>query len=281
MQRIDDYINKAHHLVPAPHILPQLMPYLNNPESDNSKVVEVISYDPSLTASVLRVCNSAFYSHGTSIDNLLQAVNRLGSLEVYRIVVAVTGAVTLSQGKKGQGIEATVLWAHSVATAVCAQSVAKDLGDDENKAFTAGLLHDVGKIILASAMEKPYDTLFVEASDSVALVGIERKQFGCDHAEVGGRLLEKWKFPAYMVAAIRFHHNPSVAKPHERLAACVYLGDSLAYFMGYGYGRHTQSLKDRDAVLAILNISPQQLPNYVEQCFATLKSVKALYKLES
>ena len=124
MLAVDDYINQAHHLVPAPHILPQLMPSFSNPNSDYTKIVDLISYDTPLTANVLRVCNSAYYSRGTATDNLLQAVTRLGSREVYNIVVAVASAATLSSNQKGHGVEGTELWTHSVATAVSAQSIA-------------------------------------------------------------------------------------------------------------------------------------------------------------
>jgi hypothetical protein len=84
------------------------MPFLSNPNSDNTKIVDLISYDTPLTANVLRVCNSAYYSRGTATDNLLQAVTRLGSSEVYKIVVAVTSAATLSSSQKGYGVEVGV-----------------------------------------------------------------------------------------------------------------------------------------------------------------------------
>jgi putative nucleotidyltransferase with HDIG domain len=280
MLAIDEYINKAHHLVPAPHILPQLMPFLSNPNSDNTKIVDLISYDTPLTANVLRVCNSAYYSRGTATDNLLQAVTRLGSSEVYKIVVAVTSAATLSSSQKGYGVEGTELWTHSVATAVSAQLIAKDLGDDENVAFTAGLLHDVGKIILAAAMESIYDKFVEETYNGSSLVEIESKLLGCHHAEVGGCLLERWKLPQHLVAAVRYHHAPVAAKPHERLTACVTLGNFIAYFMGHGYGHHALSLHGRDEAFAILKISPERLPHYMEQCFEKLKVVKSLYGLK-
>ena len=281
MLAVDEYINRAHHLVPAPHILPQLMPFLSNPNSDNTKIVDLISYDTPLTANVLRVCNSAYYSRGTATDNLLQAVTRLGSREVYNIVVAVTTAATLSSNQKGYGVEGTELWTHSVATAVSAQLIAKDLGADENVAFTAGLLHDVGKIILATAMESIYDKFKEETDSGSSLVEIESKLLGCHHAEVGGRLLERWKLPEHLIAAVRYHHEPTAAKSHESLTACVTLGNFIAYFMGHGYGHHALALNGRDEAFAILKISPERLPHYMEGCFEKLKSVKSLYGLKT
>ena len=281
MHTIDEYIQKAHHLVPAPHVLPQLLPLLNSIEVDNGKIVEIISYDTSLTGTVLRICNSAYYSRGTQIDNLLQAVTRLGMREVYRIVVAVTSAASLSAGQKGYGVEAADLWKHSVTTAVGAQLVAREAGEDENVAFTAAILHDVGKIILATAMEDLYEKFTQEANSGHSLVEIEEKLLGCNHAEVGARLLERWKLPEHLVAGVRYHHKPAATSDaHQRLAACVYLGNFIAYFMGNGYGHHALSLAGRDETLKILKLSAERLPQYMEECFGRLKQVKGLYNLK-
>ena len=277
MQTIDEYITKAHHLVPAPHVLPQLMPLLNRTDIDNSRVVEIISYNPALTASVLRVCNSAYFSRGTSIDNLAHAVTRLGFREIYQIVVAVTGAMTLSCPQKGYGVEAKELWEHSVTTAVAAQVIARDLGEDENIVFTAALLHDLGKIILANAMESLAPQFREEIGKGQSIMDVENKLLGANHAEVGAKLLERWNLPQHLVMAVRFHHHPSEAGTHQRLAACVYLGNFMAYFMGHGYGDHALSLVGRDDALRILKLESEKLPGYMEQCFERLKAVKSMF----
>jgi hypothetical protein len=126
MLSLDDYISKAHHLVPAPQILPQLLPLLNQPDIDSAKVVELISYNQSLTANVLRICNSAYYSRGTSIDNLQDAVTRVGFRQIYDIVVCIISSVTLARPQKGYGVEANALWDHSVTSALAAQVIAQE-----------------------------------------------------------------------------------------------------------------------------------------------------------
>ena len=135
--RIDEYISKGYHLASAPHILPRLMPLLNRVDTDNNQVVELISYDTPLTANVMRVCNSAFYSRGTPINSLAQAVTHLGSREIYRIVVAVACASTLSANRRAYGVQSTDLWLHSVVTAIAAQLVAHEAGEDADIIFTA------------------------------------------------------------------------------------------------------------------------------------------------
>ncbi len=281
MATVDEYISRARHLVPAPDVLPQILPLLNQPDIDNSKVVNLISYNQSLTANVLRVCNSAYYSRGTSIDNVQQAVTRIGFRQVYEIVVSVVSAVSLAKPQKGYGVEASELWDHSVTSTLAAQLVAKDTGSDEQVVFTACLLHDVGKIVLSVALEDMRDKVIVETEkNGLCTYEVEMKLLGVNHAEVGARLLELWKLPDNLVAAVRYHHTPSLAKQHEKLAAAVYLGNFVAYFMGHGYGRHSLDLKARDQTLKVLNLKAEALPGYMNASFEKLKAVKHLYNIK-
>lgn len=278
MVDVNEYIQRAHHLVPAPPVLAQLLPLLNRSDADNSKVVELISYNPTLTAGVLKVCNSAFYSRGTPIDNLQNAVTRLGSKQLTNIVVTVTSAATLSRPQKGYGVEAGQLWDHAVTTAVAAEYVAKDLQIDDQVVFTAALLHDLGKIVLSVALEEMYEKVVHETEhNSLSPLEVEMKLLGVTHAEVGGRLLEIWKLPPNLIAAIRHHHQPSAAGEHQRLASCVYIGNFIAYFMGHGYGRHSLDLRARDETLKILGLTAEQMPGYMEKSFERLNAVKHLY----
>jgi putative nucleotidyltransferase with HDIG domain len=280
MQTLDEYIRATHHLVPAPVVLPQLLPLLNHPNADANQIVDLISYNQTLTGNVLRVCNSAYFSQGTSIDNLQHAVTRLGFRQIYDIVVTVLSSVTLAKPQKGYGVEANELWEHSVTTAVAAQLVAADVQADQQVVFTAAILHDIGKIVLSQALEGVHDKVAFESEkNGLSPIEIEMKLLGLNHAEVGGRLLEQWKLPERLVNAVRNHHHPSAAGTDERLAACVYLGDFLAYFMGRGYGRHSLDLKARDETLQILNLLPEQMPQYMNDSFEKLKRVKSMYKI--
>ena len=127
MRTLDDYISAAHHLVPAPQVLPQILPLLNRPDIDTSAVVDLIAYNQSLTGNVLRMCNSAYFSRGTPIESLQHAVTHIGFGQVYDIVISAVTAVTYACPQKGYGVEANELWSHSVATAIAAQIVARRL----------------------------------------------------------------------------------------------------------------------------------------------------------
>ncbi len=281
MPTLDEYINRAHHLVPAPQVLPQLLPLLNQPDIDTSKVVDLISYNQSLTGNVLRICNSAYYSRGTTIDNIQHAVTRIGFRQLYDIVVSIISSVTLARPQKGYGVEANELWDHSVTTALAAQLIAQDAQQDQQVVFTAAILHDIGKIVLSVALEDMREQVQKEAGrNGLSPIELEIKLLGVNHAEVGGRLLEKWKLPENLAEAVRFHHTPHGANGHSKIAACVYLGNFVSYFMGHGYGQHALDLKARDEALKLLNVSSDKLPHYMNETIEKLKKVKHVYNLK-
>ncbi len=280
MQELDDYINKVKHLPPAPKILPELLSLLRRENVDSSKVVTLMSYDPALTADVLKACNSAFYSPANPLDDLRDAVQWLGFKEMYRIAAAVSGAKALGPAQTGYGIDTGELWHHSVATAVASQIIAQKLGEDESVVFTAGLLHDIGKIVLSQALEQIYAKLLEETErNQQSLLDTEKKLLGVQHAEIGGRLLARWKFPANLVSAVWFHHSPKTAQPNHRLASMVYLGNLVAHFMGHSYGHSALALRGRVDALETLNLTADQLPHFMIEAHERMAEVESMFKM--
>ncbi|HAV63217.1 MAG TPA: hypothetical protein DCY13_12735 [Verrucomicrobiales bacterium] len=278
MQELDDYINKVKHLPPAPRVLPQLLPLLNQADVDCSKVVDVITYDQSLTAAVIQTCNSAYFAGRSPVDDIQEAITRLGFREVYQIVLAVSGSRVLGPEQKGYGIGEGELWKHSVCSSVAAQIIAEDKGDDTSVVFTAALMHDVGKLVLAGALEEIYAKVIEETeANQQSLLESEKKLLGVQHAEIGGRLLARWKFPANLVSAVWFHHTPSAASPYERLASYVYLGNMIAHFLGYGFGHQAFALRGRSDALEILGLTSDDLPRYMIKTVDRFDEVQKLF----
>jgi putative nucleotidyltransferase with HDIG domain len=282
MQAIDDFINSVRYLPPAPRIVPELMRLLKQADVDSSKVVKLISFDPALTASVLRMCNSAYYGAGTPTADLQEGITRLGFQQVYQLVTAAMGARMLTSPQPGYGFDEGELWKHSVAVAVTAQLMAVRLGDDQNLVFTAALLHDIGKTVLAKALESVYPKLVRETElNQQSLLEAERKLLGVQHAEVGARLLERWKFAPNVVAAVWFHHAPKGAGKHQRLAAYIYLADMIAHFMGHGYGHMAFALRGRADALTILGLTSESIPQFLMEAFDEMNKVEALFSIAS
>ncbi|HUI06936.1 MAG TPA: HDOD domain-containing protein [Verrucomicrobiae bacterium] len=280
LDRIDGYIAKADLLPPAPAALTQLLTLLREPNADSSAIIDILAYDPSLTASVLRLSNSAFFAGRESVKDLYEAVMRLGFAQVYQLVAVVCGARSLVPSRNG-GSADNRLWTHSVSVALAAELLAKDLGAEPSAAFTAGLLHDIGKLVLSLALNGTSANVAHELDgDGHSPLEIEMKLLGVNHAQIGGRLLERWKLPENLVSAVRHHHQPNSARDQCTLAACVALGNFLAYFMGHGYNDHSLNLKARDEALKILNLSAERLPEYMSQSRERFKAVKALHQIQ-
>lgn len=280
MQAIKDYLRNLRHLPPTPRVVPELMRLLNQPDVESSKIVNVISYEPALTANVLRVSNSAYFAAATPTADLHEAVTRLGFQQVYKIVTAAAGARMMGSSQQGYGLMEGELWKHSVAAAIAAQLIARKLGDNENVAFTAALLHDIGKTILCHSITDAYAKLIKETdTNGSSLLETETKLFGVNHAEVGGQLLQHWKFAPNVVASVWFHHAPRGAGPHQRLASVVYLGNMIACFMGHGYGHSAFAMRARSEVMSTLSLNSKSIPEFMVETFEQIELIDALFAM--
>jgi len=280
MRTIDDYIDAAQHLVPAPVILAKLPPLLTKANVDASQIVELISYDQSLTGNVLRICNSAYFCPDPPIDNLQYAVVRVGFRLIYDIVVSVVFSSTLRGAKSSDYLKANQLWDHSVAAAVAAQIIAGEILADEQTVFTAAILHDVGKIILSQPLAEAGNQVELASAKLLTPIEIEKKLLGLDHAQVGARLLERWKLPEDLVVAVQHHHRPSAANGYQKLTACVNLGDFIAYSLGHGHGECAFDFNERHDSLEILKLSWEQVSQFTDKAAEKLQQVKNLYQLQ-
>jgi putative nucleotidyltransferase with HDIG domain len=281
MQELDDYINRVQHLPPAPKILPQLLSLLSRDNVDSSQVVDLMMYDPALTAAALQLCNCAYFAAAPASD-LSEAVARLGFQRIYQLVAAVSGARLLSSAQKGYGIDEGELWKHSVASAVAAQLIAEKLGDDHNLVYTCALLHDLGKIVLAAGLEKIYGKIIEDVEkNQQALLEAEKKLLGVQHAEIGGRLLARWKFPANIVSAVCYHHDPAAAGEHQRLASYVYVSNLIAHFLGYGFGHHAFAMRGRAEALQILGLRGEHLAELMITTYENFEVINSLLNFKT
>ena len=182
---------------------------------------------PALTAKLLQICNSAYFGHESEVNSVAEAVGRVGYQSVYLLVAMINGSSCFPFPAPGV-VDAAQLWRHSITSAFNAKFVAESAGIDGNLLFTAGLLHDIGKVILGQVEPQPVPRVFRNPSDADSM-GREQAAFGCTHAEVGAELLERWKLPAQLAVAVRHHHDPKSAQGLARIAACVALGNLISH----------------------------------------------------
>lgn len=276
MLTLDSFLDSIDYLPPMPANVTSLVRLLNQTDIDVDQVVQLVQYDPALTAQVIRLCNSAYFG-GVPADNLHEATVRVGYYEILQLVIALSTATMMRPQQKGYGIEAGELWKHCVTSALVGKLVAADRGADESLVFTACMLHDIGKVALSRSLETKYEEIVAETKRSQSpMLVVEQRLLGFDHAEVGGRLLERWNFPVELIEGVRFHHNPAAAPTHGLIASYAYLGNMLACFMGFGCGHQALAFQGRTEALDLIGTTPEQLPDYMVKAFFTLKDTEAL-----
>jgi putative nucleotidyltransferase with HDIG domain len=280
MQALDNFIKEIKTLPPAPRVLSQLLVLLNQPNAHAGQIVELIAFDPALTAKVLQRCNNAASGLGRSVSDLDEAVTHVGFNAIYRLVAMVIGEGLLGSEQPGYGIGAGELWEHSVTTAVSARVIARKLAGEENLVFTAALLHDIGKLVLGAFLEGSRQAVLRETGSSGhSFLEAEKAILGVEHAEIGGRVLAQWNFPENLVSAVWHHHNPAQARPHEQLAAYVHLGDIIAHCLGQAQGFESFAVRPRGEALEILEISPREIDTLVLESDAALKQCNVLTRI--
>jgi putative nucleotidyltransferase with HDIG domain len=274
----EDYVTKADCLPAAPRVLPQLLTLLSDPDCETNQVVELISFDPGLTAKVLRIANSAAFALARPVTNIDEAVNRLGLKMIYQLVAAAASSSALQPASKTSPPPAG-LWEQSVTTALAAQILAKDLKLDEGTQFTAGLLHDLGKVVLAEVWKEQYLAL-LEASNlnPRALVDCEKEMFNVNHAELGGRLLAHWKFPPAISASVWNHPAPLRGMPFERETACLTLAEFIAE-SGAAPAAINSLTTGQVAALDVLGFAPDQLKTYAARTQENFAFVNAMCQM--
>jgi putative nucleotidyltransferase with HDIG domain len=274
--KLDDLIDLVHHLPPSPRLLVKLLEVFKQPDQEVSVVVKLISHDPAFTVEVLKRCNSAYFSGEKPAEDMFEAVSRLGFHEIFQIIMAMFAATAILRPAGGNN-HVEILWRHSVAVSVAAGILAKETGESHPAAFTAGLLHDIGKVIMVSANREKYAQAILNAGMFARpVVATERELFGFDHAEVGARLLECWNLPLNIVAAVLHHHHPEAAKPFEKLAAAVHLANHLAHGTGEKLNAVPHGFQNADTSMAILRFSTENISNLMPSMHEGLEKVRAI-----
>ena len=278
---IDEYIERTRGLPPAPVVATQLLSLFADPDRDIDRIVELISVDPSLTAEVLKRFNSAYKGLARPVRDMFEAVFQIGFYEVYCIVVAFFGSRALSMVQNKGDFDVQPLWQHSVVTAVAASILGRRVGATEAVSFTAGLLHDIGKLVFASVEGPEYAELIRRSAPfGPGLVAAEDESFGFNHADVGARLLTRWNLPGNVCVAVRRHPHLSNGEGEcDPLPAVAKLANYLAHELQDGAEQEGRSTADWAESLEVLRLTAADVPTILDQMRHQLQQVEALFSV--
>lgn len=228
--RILERIQSLETLPSLPRVVSDMLRLLAEDDYNMSELMGLVQQDPGLTARVLKLANSAFFGRPREIDSLQQAMVVLGGQEIQRLVTTIS-VMRSFEDTFGQRrvLDKELFWSHSLGTGDLAIRIGTYFGlPFKGVDFTAGLLHDMGKVILDQHFHAEYrDCLDLAERRGLPQFESEQKLLGLDHAEVGSILAEQWGLPANLRAVIRHHHEFDPALEHAPLVACVRLANHL------------------------------------------------------
>jgi len=266
-QIVKQILQDIHDIPPLPEIATRVMQLTNDPDVSAAELNKVISQDEALTANLLKLCNSSYYGLPRVISSVTQAIMYLGFQTVRNMVLS-TALDRIYERTDLSVYHYTPhgLSEHSFATAVASQVISKKLrpglGDT---AFTAGLLHAVGKIVLAKyAREHREQLLQVSGADYITSEA-ERQVFGADYAEVGAKIADNWNFPQELILSIGHHLQPEEAKGRPLLAVIVYLGNIVCLRLGAGLTTGPRVVPISDYCTESTGISEDEMPALCEE----------------
>ena len=193
------------------------------------EIAERVGREPALAAIVLRQANSAYYGFGRRVETLPDACVLLGIATIRTLALTNAALRFLAVDRDGLTQMRRALLEHSVATAIAARALARRAGDHPDRAFLTGLVHELGTIVLTRVAKPQYLHCYVTARrDKRAFSTVEYEMFGFDHAELGARIAEEWRFPTPICEAILCQHQPGRARVERALAEALHCGDWLA-----------------------------------------------------
>jgi HD-like signal output (HDOD) protein len=272
----DEMVQDVTHLPSAPRVLPRLESLLSDPNSSMDEVVQLIRLDLGIATRVLQVANSAYYSKGNRCLTVDESVNRVGYDQVFDLVAYAVATQVLVRPLTVYGLEADDLWKRSVACACAADILAIHTGMDRNIAYTNGLLHAIGMVVInewaarnAPALQFRLDDPLREASE------LERPFFGFNQAEVGAALLRLWDFPREMSEPVRWQYAPRFGAGHARQAHLLYVAKWLRTAV---CTTRTPDYPGADA-LKVLSLSPELLKQMIRSVEERMDEIASLLEV--
>ena len=228
---ITELVKGVGDLVTLPDVFIRISKLVDDPDSTSNDIAKVVSQDPSFTVRLLRVANSPFYGFPSAIDTVNRAVTLIGTSQIRNL------ALSTSVAKAFAGLPNTLVsmenfWHHSLYCALVARILAKRSKKCEPEAvFTAGLLHDIGELVIFNRLPeqaKEALLLVLDSADELPVYEAERQTLGFDHTQVGGELARQWQLPPMLEECIAHHHDIQQAQRYPRETALVHIANILS-----------------------------------------------------
>jgi putative nucleotidyltransferase with HDIG domain len=243
---------------------------LQHPQVEPARLARLMKSDPDWAAEILTLAKSPLWGMNGSPADLREAFGQLGLRRFYQLVAVAAVGPLLRRPVPGYGLSGGELWDHSLAVALATREILLERGLRPcEEAFTAALLHDVGKLVLGSALETEPEGV---ANDELSFEEDEVRVLGIDHAQAGATLLEHWKMPYWLLAAVRSHHAP--LENSFLIADLVHLADAICLSAGIGSGRDGLRYRVSRETSLRWNLSRRSVERVLERTLEVLGEAK-------
>jgi putative nucleotidyltransferase with HDIG domain len=266
-------------LVSFPEAAARIIEVVDDAESSDRQVAQALSLDPALAARVLRVANSAAYSTGTRADSVERAVKVLGRQRMRDLALGIS-AIRTFEGIPIEVVSMDDFWSHSVYCGILANLIA-ELGPSKlvESAFTAGLLHDIGQLVLfmraPEVSRQALRRVAVEGAE-ITMADAETALIGFSHMDVGLQLARAWRLPPSLTEPIGFHHRPQAARSYKEAVAIVHVANSWAVLAETGSDVLEDAPEIDAAAWTLAGVTPNDVTDLIERAEEQFKDMAAL-----
>lgn len=247
-------------LVSLPEVCIRVNEMMDDPAVNATDIGKVIAQDTSLTARLLKIVNSAFYGFQARIDTVSRAVTVIGLRELRGLVLAASAVESFSK-LPNDVLNLVNFWRHSVYCGVVAQLLAQKCNVlHSERLFIAGLLHDIGKLVITNKMIKESREVIKRVDTKKALdFEVEQAILGFDHAEVGGELLTEWNMPESLCNSVKYHHRPRAAMEPSIEICIVHIANVMTIIAGHGVGENNEAPPIEDIAFEMTGLTEADL----------------------
>ena len=263
---IDSIVEQTQTVYSLPLFYDRLNEKINHPRSSLADIGRVISEDQGLTVRLLKLANSPLFGYHANIDSITKALTLIGTQQLRDLALAVSVMGSFS-GIPNELIDMKSFWKHNLACGILSRSIATYRREvNQERFFVAGMLHDVGILVMCSAIPESVKEMLQGRTDNSELYyTTEQKHLGFDHGAVGSSLMAKWKIPHNISEPIAFHHSPESALRHSLEAATIHLSDIMCHTMGYSLTDDWHIPSINNTAWKSLDIPVSQLDTIIKQ----------------
>lgn len=279
-QQIEAIMRDIDRLPSLPEVAGKVINMVNDPDVSFKDVAREISANQAMTANILKLCNSAYFSKGKEVTSIDRAIVTLGLKEVKDIVMLVAAKPVLDKEAVGYDLAKGELWRQGLAVATMSRDIAlaKKRKDIADIVFTGGIIHNLGKVVIAFFVHQAFSQIIdLAQSRGIPFHQAEKEIMGYNHQEVGERILEKWNFPPVLRSIVRHYQDPSGApKEHQLETSIVHIASAICLMGGVGIGNDGLYYEIHDAAITRVGLTQNDLETLFSRMPLVLKQIRDL-----